>query len=733
MHAELLIVLIGLISFHNIFGNSFHFDDGHSIVDNENLRKLSHIPEFFIDPGNFSALSDVEMYRPLLLCTYALNYAVDGYNPIGYHLVNLVLHLSNALLVLRLARYLRIPKQTQLLAGMFFVCHPLMTEPLNYVSSRSSILVTLFGLIFLNAMVQKRIGTMLIGNMLALFCKATGIILPFIAMAWYRGGGQYVNCRRWWILSVPGIAYLLVSSSVVKSAIAQPVRNYWIQIYTQIKAFVFYLKKTVFPYSLSIEPGFSISNYPNEWVVVCASAVLISLFWIISFCRPPKYFRQITQLTGWYFLLLIPVSFVPLNILVNEHRLYMPMVSFALVSAMLFGQRRIRPYSGWILCVVMIALCIDRNKDWRSEVSIWLDAVQKSPDMPRPLVNLGKSLLEAGEIEQSIAVSLRAINKSPTSSTAHFNLGTAYLHQEDFNKAKNHLEKSVILSESLSPADNNLAAVYRHLNDPERAIIIYRRLLIGDPRLEFQHNIAKAHLKAGNPDSAIFYFKGTIQTDSNHKEGYFGLFKGLCLQNKIEEAFELFELIASKWPNDYELLNRFLITLDQMDWGHRAIEVVAVSGYDRMSLYRVIGGAALSDKRWDVAYDYFELALNSGGKRDPVLLNYSGVALLGMRESVAALRQFRKAVQIDKEFAEAYANIGRVLLRHRKFNDALAATQHALRIEPMSSDYWALKGRIFERLDKPKRAANCYEKATNIDSTNVNYRSALARLNEIPK
>lgn len=730
---ELLIVLAGLISFHNIFGNSFHFDDGHSIVDNENIRKLNYIPNFFIDPSNFSALPDVEMYRPVLLCTYVLNYLLNGYNPIGYHIVNLILHIINALLVLRLARALKVTSESQFYAGMFFVCHPLMTEPLNYVSSRSSILVTLFGLTFLYAMVQKRFGTMILGNTFALFCKATGIVLPFIAIVWCRGRVQLFSYRRWWILFVPGVAYLLVSFSVVKSALGHPVRNYWIQIYTQIKAFVFYIMKTIFPYPLSIEPGFTISESPSEWVVVCSLALFISLFWILLFCRPPKYFKEMNQLIGWYFLLLIPVSLVPLNILVNEHRLYMPMVSFALISSMLFTQRCTRSYLRWMFCVVMMTLCIDRNNDWQTETSIWLDAVEKSPEMPRPLINLGKSLLEEGEIERSIAVSLRAIEKSPTSSTGHFNLGTAFLQQEDYEKARIHLEKSTKLSEFLSPAENNLAAVYMHLNDPERALSIYRRLLIGDPRIEFQHNIAKAHLKAGNVDSAIFYFKRAIQSEPNHKEGYFGLFKGLCLEGKKENAFAVFERVVSIWPNNYELLNRFLITLDKIGLGQRAIEVLTVSGYERSAIFRVVGQAALADKRWDKAFDYFEFALSIEGKLDPVLLNNSGVALLGKQEEVAALRRFRKAAQIDRGYAEAYANIGRVLLNRRKFNDALAAITYAIKIDPNSSNYWTLQGRAFENLEKPKRAAACYEQAASIDSNNAYNRSKHARLNLLSK
>ena len=150
-------------------------------------------------------------------------------------------------------------------------------------------------------------------------------------------------------------------------------------------------------------------------------------------------------------------------------------------------------------------------------------------------------------------------------------------------------------------------------------------------------------------------------------------------------------------------------------------------------MFRVVGQAALADKRWDKAFDYFEFALSIEGKVDPVLLNNSGVALLGKQEEVAALRRFRKAAQIDRAYAEAYANIGRVLLNRRKFNDALAAITYAVEIDPNSSTYWTLQGRVFESLDKPKRAAACYEQAANIDSNNAYNRSRHARSNLLSK
>ena len=69
-------------------------------------------------------MPQARMYRPVLLATYALNYAVGEYEPFGYHLINLVLHLANAWLVWLLAHALLNQRQGALLAALLFAVHP---------------------------------------------------------------------------------------------------------------------------------------------------------------------------------------------------------------------------------------------------------------------------------------------------------------------------------------------------------------------------------------------------------------------------------------------------------------------------------------------------------------------------------------------------------------------------------------------------------------------------------
>ena len=96
MKEVLAILLVSFAVYANSLDNPFLYDDQHSIVDNPHLRDLGRVPSYFIDPTAFSADPENAMYRPLLLTTFALNYAIGGYEVRGYHLFSLALHLRGA-------------------------------------------------------------------------------------------------------------------------------------------------------------------------------------------------------------------------------------------------------------------------------------------------------------------------------------------------------------------------------------------------------------------------------------------------------------------------------------------------------------------------------------------------------------------------------------------------------------------------------------------------------------
>ena len=145
----LVFSLLAAILYANALHNPFHYDDRHSIEHNKHLRSLRNIPQFFTDPGTFSSERRGTMFRPLLLSSYAVNYAMHENWVSGFRIANLGLHVLCSLALFALvSRWGRLPREAWAV-GLLFLLHPLHGEPINYISSRSDLLVAFFYLLAL--------------------------------------------------------------------------------------------------------------------------------------------------------------------------------------------------------------------------------------------------------------------------------------------------------------------------------------------------------------------------------------------------------------------------------------------------------------------------------------------------------------------------------------------------------------------------------------------------------
>src|SRR5436190_765620 len=151
----LLVLGIGA-GYSGSFAVGFYFDDAYGIVNNPSIKSLRNIPSFFTDPHAYWTEHTQVDVRPVLLITYAVNYAISGLQPWSYHVLNLILHFIAAVLVFLTVRdhlwwpasdrgrdgEARIPAAA---AALFFALAPLNTQPVNYVWARSALLcVTLY-------------------------------------------------------------------------------------------------------------------------------------------------------------------------------------------------------------------------------------------------------------------------------------------------------------------------------------------------------------------------------------------------------------------------------------------------------------------------------------------------------------------------------------------------------------------------------------------------------------
>ena len=335
----------------------FHYDDLHSIRDNPHVRSVEKIPHFFYRTDFFSADPLGRMYRPLVLVSYAINYRLDKLQVESYHWVNIGIHALNSALLVALGRLLLGGFGPPLIAGLIFALHPINSEVVNYISSRSESLCAFFFLIgflcYSYARMSERWSVPLMATSLfafvgALLCKSVAVTLvPLLFFCEWRFFSPVSSPRTLIKRLAPfftlALAYVFGMRHLLHKAIlGAPVRDEFTQWATQIKALAYYAKLLAFPWPLNVEHPFTLGSV--EATVVLAWLLVLSGLVVLWHGGPTA-----RMMGAWFLVVLAPTFFVPLNVLVNEHRLYIPSAMFAIgLAASLRNVSGHWPKKAWI-------------------------------------------------------------------------------------------------------------------------------------------------------------------------------------------------------------------------------------------------------------------------------------------------------------------------------------------------------------------------------------------------
>ena len=556
-------VAIGLLMaifmvFWGSLDNPFQYDDIHSVVENPHIRSLLDPLRFVVDAEMFSADPRQAMYRPVVVLSLAINHALGAYNPTGYHVFNLALHAANALLVLALARIWGLGLGSATFSAALFAFHPVNVEALNLISSRSESLCAFFFLAaflsflhYLKNTENKRWYWAALGFYgVSLGAKSVGIMLPAVLLVYeFWVVGERPNRKdivqrhgAFWLLTV---AYLAgVRQFLAMAVVAQPVRPLAEQIWTQAKALVYYLKLLFLPHSLSIEHQFRPSESPFE------SAVLVALLLVVSLglgCLGRR--RQGRRLVFWLVwvgVVLLPTLIVPLNILVNEHRLYLPSVGFALGIGLLFDRlwpgRMALASVGLVVMLLLLALLArQRTQVWQTPDQLWNDAMQKGPLMPRPYIYWGDALRRTGRHQEALAAYTRArtVNPAVLSGmdlvTIHNNSGSTWLAMGQMDEAIAAYRRALALDPHYAKARESLAAL---------TAIAQQQW---NPAAEMLYKQAMRHLVTAELEQAVTLLNEALAIQEQ-PETYIALGLACQRQNDPKGAWQAYKTLVERFP-----------------------------------------------------------------------------------------------------------------------------------------------------------------------------------------
>ncbi len=382
----LILVLVTVLAYLNSFPGAFHFDDFGLMLESPLVNQEGFPYSIFLDQYGG---------RPLTLWSFHWTYRFFGEDPFPYHLCSVLLHavvvLSFFSLILQLFRSRLLAFQ----AGLIFALHPLQTQAVNFIWSRSVLLAACFG-VWAMLSVRKHFWIALICFQLAVWSRADALVVALLLI--------YLNPARWReILSVVLInAAALVYSLVVYLPEGIGWNHYHPILYWVAQPVVFwkYLSLMIWPSGLNIDHAFS---WPSSWGLLIASLAVIVLLVAVYGLRTCQvsYFGLL-----WLMAALLPPALVPNSDLINESRTYLALGGLALLVSWLLQKLReflprVQLGTALLLIMMMISVTMARNELWKDDLLLWKDAALKSPGKARVHYNLGVALAQRGEVTEA--------------------------------------------------------------------------------------------------------------------------------------------------------------------------------------------------------------------------------------------------------------------------------------------------------------------------------------------
>src|SRR3990170_4672951 len=468
--AYLAVSIAALLVYFDTINYPFHFDDSRAIVENLWLRDISN---FWPPAGT----------RYVGFLSFALNYAYGGLNAASYHLVNIAVHLANAVLTAALVFTLfRTPALKKafsdgwtvaaiaVTAALVFAVHPVQTQAVTYIVQRFASLATFFYLLSVVSYLKARLeagekGTRhrgaalyaiaLFSAVLAMMTKETAFTLPFaIALCevmFFTGAFRRFYYVLPFLLTLPLIPLNLMASSgysedffgalVDASAPADTISRgaYFL---TQSRVMVTYVRLLFFPVRQNLDYDYPVYGSFFEPEVLLSFILLSALFafavWLFARSRRTANGYALLGSFGifWFFLTLsVESSVIPIKDVIFEHRLYLPLAGAAIgfSSAVFYAAGRLRVNAAVAFCLVLIAAVAPlsiaahkRNLVWRDGITLWRDVVKKSPEKYRGHINLGRAYAIAGLFDEAEQEFEKVLSLKPDYATMYYNLGVVY-------------------------------------------------------------------------------------------------------------------------------------------------------------------------------------------------------------------------------------------------------------------------------------------------------------------
>jgi tetratricopeptide (TPR) repeat protein len=523
--------ILTIIVYRPAWHGGFIWDDDRYVTQNSLLTAPDGLSRIWF------SLDAPSQYFPLAYTVLRIEHSFWGLHPTGYHWVNILLHVANALLVWRILARLKIPAAG--LAAAIFAVHPIQVESVAWISELKNVLMGFFFLLTLLSWIEYVDGTnrrrgvlyvvALIFYSLALFAKSTACTLPaaLLLILWLKekpiGRRTLLEIIPFVVLAL-GIGIVAVwwekyhQGTRVLASLA-PIDRLLIAS----RAFWFYLSKIFWPSDLTfIYPQWHIDAANPTAYFWLAAAAILSL--TIYFAR--RFFGRSVEVAALFFVATLAplLGFIMLYTFrytfVADHYQYLACIGpIALVSAGLVTLRRFGKGAQWLVrgAGLIILVCLGlltwrQSATYRDEETLWRTTIARNPGCWMAYVNLGVVQVQQGLVDDAVNMYETALRLHETYPEGHYNLASAFLQQGKIDEAIAHCQRALQLEPNDPDAHVVLGNAFMGKENPDRAIREYQEAITLNPKDSNAHyNLGAAFQAKGENDRAAIEYEKARQ------------------------------------------------------------------------------------------------------------------------------------------------------------------------------------------------------------------------------
>jgi Flp pilus assembly protein TadD len=533
--------LIGFAVFWNSLPAPFTFDDDHAIVVNEQIR---HISTSLSRTEQGSPLAG----RPLVSLTFAINYALGELNVRGYRFVNIAIHVINALLLFGIARK-HVDQAAACAIALIWMVHPLVTEPVDYISQRTELMMATFFLATLY-FGGSRATMSVICCALGMACKETMVVAPIVVLlydrtfvfgsfreALQRRGRYYAALSATWLVLV---VLLWTSPRGDSAGFTGASVSAWSYLLDQSAMIVRYLRLAFWPRGLVLDYGEPPHVTFGEVAPYVLAVAALLAGTVVALVRN----SAVGFLGAWFFLTLAPTSSImPISTEVGaERRMYLPLMAIvALVLppvARAFMARAPFYLAGGLVAGLLSIATIQRNAEYRSGLTLWQTVLDRWPPHARAHRNLAAELKLANRRDEEIEHLHAAVTALPElRNVLAVELLALGRNMEAADEFRLYLRDHPRDADAWSNLGNALDALGRS----DEALDAFRRAVDVDPNNGLsQRNLALQYLQKNDFDNAVTHAREGVRLTPNDPDAHNLLGLALIGQQKVDEAIAEF-------------------------------------------------------------------------------------------------------------------------------------------------------------------------------------------------